>query len=221
MVAIVVFPFPVGPHHCDLDGGRETGDDRPRTPRGWNEVEGGWRQLFCFAVQSRRRRKKVGDGRCGKTIEAKPVFGQTVPIEDANGAPVSGNRGNTAMAAVLRLAGIGDAAPVALVAVFFILTVKASSYDPAGRWRARLRLTFAGAGVPGVAGKPLAGRHALPRQADDPSFPALIRPPVEADGKPNLIWGCRNGDRNRLPRLPPRPDGASCEVSAAALALWD
>jgi|TARA_Y100000815_G_scaffold21340_2_gene18203 hypothetical protein len=74
-------------------------------------------------MQSRRRRKKVGDGRCGKTSEAKPVFGQTVPIEDANGAPVSGNRGNTAMAAVLRLAGIGDAAPVALGAVLSTLTL--------------------------------------------------------------------------------------------------
>src|SRR3546814_5285633 len=47
-------------------------------------------------MQSRRRRKKAGGGRCGKTSEAKPVFGQTVPIEDADGAPVSGNRGNTA-----------------------------------------------------------------------------------------------------------------------------
>lgn len=27
-------PFPVGPLHCDLDGGRETGDDRPRTRQG-------------------------------------------------------------------------------------------------------------------------------------------------------------------------------------------
>ncbi len=28
-------------------------------------VEGGRRQLFCFAMQSRRRRKKAGDGCCG------------------------------------------------------------------------------------------------------------------------------------------------------------
>lgn len=38
-----------------------------------------------------------------------------------------------AMAAVLRLAGIGDAAPVALGAVFSTLTVKASRMIPAGR----------------------------------------------------------------------------------------
>ena len=36
------------------------------------------------------------------------------------------------MAAVLRLAGIGDAAPVALGAVFSTLTVKARSYDTSG-----------------------------------------------------------------------------------------
>lgn len=36
------------------------------------------------------------------------------------------------MAAVLRLAGIGDAAPVAFGAVFATLTVKASSYDASG-----------------------------------------------------------------------------------------
>ena len=121
-------------------------------------MEGGRRRLFCFAMQSRRRRNKAGGGRCGKTSEAKPVFGQTVPIEDADGAPVSGNRGNTAMAAVLRLAGIGDAAPVALGVVFSTLTVKASSYDTGGAlagtassdlrrcWRARCgRKTACGA----------------------------------------------------------------------------
>ncbi|MFT4269627.1 MAG: hypothetical protein QM578_01320 [Pantoea sp.] len=36
------------------------------------------------------------------------------------------------MAVVLRLAGIGDAAPVGLGAVFSTLTVKASSYDASG-----------------------------------------------------------------------------------------
>lgn len=39
---------------------------------------------------------------------------------------------------------------------------------PEGCLRARLRLISAGVGVPGVAGRPLAGRHALPRRADDP-----------------------------------------------------
>ena len=103
-------PFPVGPHHCDLDGGRSTGDDRPRTPWGWNNVEGGRRRLFCFALQSRRRRKKAGDGRCGKTSEAKPVFGQTLPVEDADGASEQEIRWNTAVATLVCLAGIGDGA---------------------------------------------------------------------------------------------------------------
>jgi hypothetical protein len=40
-------------------------------------------------MQSRRRRKKAGDGRCRFKIEAtssSPVFGQTKPIEDARGS---------------------------------------------------------------------------------------------------------------------------------------
>jgi len=49
------------------------------------------------------------------------------------------------------------------------------------------RLTFAGAAVSGVAGRSLAGRCAVALQADGPSFPASIRLPVEADGKPNLM----------------------------------
>ncbi|KQS89831.1 hypothetical protein ASG42_30995 [Rhizobium sp. Leaf391] len=34
-----------------------------------------------------RQGKKVSDGRCGRTIEAKPLSGQTCLIEPANGAP--------------------------------------------------------------------------------------------------------------------------------------
>lgn len=52
-------------------------------------MEGDRRRLFCFAMQSRRRRKKAGDGRCGIKIEAtpsSPVFGQTKPIEGARGS---------------------------------------------------------------------------------------------------------------------------------------
>jgi hypothetical protein len=47
--------------------------------KGWNEVEDGRRRLFLLrdAKRVRARRKKAGDGRCGRMIEAKPVFGQT------------------------------------------------------------------------------------------------------------------------------------------------
>jgi len=68
-------------------------------PWGRNNVEGGRRQLFWLAMQSRRRRKKAGGGRCRFKIEAtlsSPVFGQTKPIEDARGSglkrTVRGNR---------------------------------------------------------------------------------------------------------------------------------
>jgi len=69
--------------------------DRPGTigphPKDRNKVEGGRRQLFCMAMQSRpsgRRRKKADGGRCGIEIEAalaSPVFGQTRSIEIAVG----------------------------------------------------------------------------------------------------------------------------------------
>ena len=52
-------------------------------PKGCNAVEGGRRRLFCLAMQSRRRRKKVVAGRCGDKIErtlACSSFGQTRPI---------------------------------------------------------------------------------------------------------------------------------------------
>jgi hypothetical protein len=68
------------------------------------------------AAEKSWRRTLREDERAAASAVA--VVGQTMPIEDANGAPVSGNCGNTAMAAVLRRAGIGDAAPVALAAVF-------------------------------------------------------------------------------------------------------
>ncbi|MQB07994.1 hypothetical protein DXT91_28570 [Agrobacterium tumefaciens] len=52
MVAIAVVLFPVGPHHCDLDGGRETGDDRPRTLRAgtqWKAAGDGFFASRCKA----------------------------------------------------------------------------------------------------------------------------------------------------------------------------
>jgi hypothetical protein len=77
----VVRPGTIGPH-----------------PKGWNAVEDGRRRLFWFAMQSRRRRKKVDDGSCGKTIEAKPVFGQTQAIRGRSGAADREVRKNMKMA---------------------------------------------------------------------------------------------------------------------------
>jgi len=45
-----------------------------------------------------RQGKKVPDGRCGKTIEAEPLSGQTCLIEPAEGAPATVERRNMAMA---------------------------------------------------------------------------------------------------------------------------
>lgn len=53
-------------------------------------------------MQSRRRRKKVGDGRCRRRARRSRSSVRPMPFEIADGAPVSGNQGNTAMAAVPR-----------------------------------------------------------------------------------------------------------------------
>jgi hypothetical protein len=61
---VVVRPGTIGPH-----------------PKGTAPAPDGCRRLFCFAMQSAARAaEKAGDGCCGKTIEAKPVFGQTQSI---------------------------------------------------------------------------------------------------------------------------------------------
>ena len=93
------------------------------------------------------------------------------------------------MATVVRPTGIGNATRVAPAAVFPDPTGKASSPIASGGVRAWSRLTFAGAAVSGVAGRSLAGRCAMPQPSGWSSFPALIRLPVEADGKPNLVMG--------------------------------
>ncbi|MBP2449637.1 hypothetical protein JOH51_007145 [Rhizobium leguminosarum] len=48
-------------------------------------MEGGWEKLCCFARNERvsAQGKKVLDGRCGRTIEAKPLSDQTCLIEPA------------------------------------------------------------------------------------------------------------------------------------------
>lgn len=66
-------------------------------------MEGGRRQLFCFAMQSRRRRKKADGGRCGIKIEATlalPVFGQTRSIEFAEGVISSVGKRKSLMAVI-------------------------------------------------------------------------------------------------------------------------
>lgn len=49
-------------------------------------MEGGRRRLFCFALQSRRRRKKAGDGCCGKTSET-PLQRQRSSVRPCQSRP--------------------------------------------------------------------------------------------------------------------------------------
>jgi len=49
------------------------GGDRPAPLAAEAAAEDGGARLFCFALQSRRRRKKAGRRRCRKAIEAQPV----------------------------------------------------------------------------------------------------------------------------------------------------
>jgi len=65
-------------------------------------VEGGRWRLFCLAMQSRRRRKKAGDDRCGKAIEAHAGFrSDPIPSRSPEGA-VIGKDGNRMMPAGCR-----------------------------------------------------------------------------------------------------------------------
>jgi hypothetical protein len=59
------------------------GEDRHAPLAAGASAESGDSRLFCFALQSRRRRKKVGRRRCGQAIEAKPALGQIRPFEVA------------------------------------------------------------------------------------------------------------------------------------------
>jgi hypothetical protein len=81
MVAIVVFLFPIGPRQSrprwwSFDRGRS--DRTRRAQRQRLTAADGFFASRCKARHARR--KKVDGGCCGKTIEAKPVFGQTQSI---------------------------------------------------------------------------------------------------------------------------------------------
>ena len=159
-------------------------------------MEGGRRQLFCFALQSRRRRKKAGDGRCGKTSETplqrRRSSVRPRQIEDADGASDRKSWWNTTMVAILRLAGIGNGAA-------WVSPVRSSLIRPA-----RLSSPCRQRGSAGVVSSDLRRCYRVRRgpeedrlrgvalflgQADGSGFPALIRPPVEADGKPQPHHG--------------------------------
>src|SRR5882724_2062150 len=92
MVAIVVFLFPIGPRQSrprwrSFDRGRS--DRTRRAQRQRLTAADGFFASRCKARHARR--KKVGGGRCGKTIEAKPVFGQTLSIRDREADGAYGN----------------------------------------------------------------------------------------------------------------------------------
>src|SRR6266849_689388 len=81
MVAIVVFLFPIGPRQSrprwwSFD--RRRSDRTRRAQRQRLTAADGFFASRCKARHARR--KKVGGGCCGKTIEAEPVFGQTQSI---------------------------------------------------------------------------------------------------------------------------------------------
>jgi hypothetical protein len=87
MVAIVVFlisfgPRPSRPRWWSFDRGRSARTRRAQRQR--LTADHGFFVSRCKAWHARR--KKVGGGCCGKTIEAKPVFGQTQSIRGRCGA---------------------------------------------------------------------------------------------------------------------------------------
>lgn len=58
-------------------------------------MEGGRDRVFCLAMQSRRRRKKPGPGRCAEAIETQSSSGHTGLIEACVGASRTAKRKGT------------------------------------------------------------------------------------------------------------------------------
>jgi hypothetical protein len=86
MVAMVVFLFsdrvaPIATSMVVVRPGT-IGTAPEGLERQWKTAGGGF---FASRCKADRRRKKAGDGCCGKTIEVKPVFGQTQFIRGRRG----------------------------------------------------------------------------------------------------------------------------------------
>lgn len=79
---VIAFPcFRTAPTAASM-AVEETGDDRTAPRRGRNAKEDGRKRLSWIARNGAQRQgKKVAHGRCGITIEAKPLSGQTCQIE--------------------------------------------------------------------------------------------------------------------------------------------
>ncbi|GEM_PF-5392335 len=119
------------------------------------------------------------------------------------------------MAAVLCLAGIGDSTRVYWLRFSLIRPARPIRAVASVGLRVWSRLTFAGAAVSGVAGRSLAGRCAIRARWMVWAFRALIRLPVEVNGKPNLMGLPRRP--GSTPRIAPvYPCGAYREMDAAA-----
>jgi hypothetical protein len=85
MIAILICLFPIGPHHCDLDAGRPTGDDWPAT---FGE------DFFtkpALPVVEKSRRAGVAGLRSKRPL-ASLVFGQTQSNRGRECEAHSGNR---------------------------------------------------------------------------------------------------------------------------------
>jgi hypothetical protein len=85
MVAMVVFLFASGRAHRGLDGGRTTGDDRPRTRRAemqWTAAGDGFFVSRCKAAGGG---KKLATGVAGKRARRSRFSVRPNPFEDAVG----------------------------------------------------------------------------------------------------------------------------------------
>ncbi|YCI06785.1 hypothetical protein M1D34_27545 (plasmid) [Ensifer sp. D2-11] len=104
---------------------------------------------------------------------------------------------------------------------FAMQTIKASSYDASGAFADEASSDLADAGVPGVAGRrPLRdGMQYLAKRITELTGSDL--PARRSGRKAQPHHGAAVATVTGPARLPPQPDGAFREVSAAALALWD
>ncbi len=128
--------------------GRTYASSQPDSERSKERLDRGGVHI-CFAMQSRRRRKKVGDGRCGRRARRSRSSVRPMPIEIADGAPVSGNRRNTAMAAVPRTSqlengnGAGSAGRCTITTLILAATASPRPWARRMHMRPRSRTTAA------------------------------------------------------------------------------
>jgi hypothetical protein len=158
--------------------GRTYASSQPGSERSEERLDRGGVHI-CFAMQSRGRRKKGGGGRCGRRARRSRSSVRPMPIEIADGAPVSGKWGNTAMAAVPRAPrlengnGGGSAGRATAALIFIVMARTRLTGAMPSLWSCSHSFTESTA-HDAAEGPSARCRADPPGLASDPRFPALL-----------------------------------------------